>query len=302
MLVYFLQKNAGFFSEIFFMINYYLIGERYSLPFGINTSNWLFKYNNGWHDYFDSLKEIDENTNIQIAPQRIPEEIDFFQMEFYKNIDFTLQDYRNAVIHIFKLNNNLHNIYTNTVLNLKLNDYHSIFIRRGDKMIQESIYIPTYKYIDRLLEKDNTVKTIFIQTDDYNVCLEAFHYINLLKLDIRVVTTCPPSKCGVHMFNVNTKGSALSIENDTYIKNQDKNVKPIIEYNNEEIYDHTVEMWVGLEICKKSRFLELDMQSNVSRYLLLSHDNISSVIDVQNTVLDFNKPVLCPTIGIKYKD
>ena len=302
MLVYFLQKNAGFFSEIFFMINYYLIGERYSLPFGINTSNWLFKYNNGWHDYFDSLKEIDENTNIQIAPQRIPEEIDFFQMEFYKNIDFTLQDYRNAVIHIFKLNNNLHNIYTNTVLNLKLNDYHSIFIRRGDKMIQESIYIPTYKYIDRLLEKDNTVKTIFIQTDDYNVCLEAFHYINLLKLDIRVVTTCPPSKCGVHMFNVNTKGSALSIENDTYIKNQDKNVKPIIEYNNEEIYDHTVEMLVGLEICKKSRFLVLDMQSNVSRYLLLSHDNISSVIDVQNTVLDFNKPVLCPTIGIKYKD
>jgi hypothetical protein len=297
MLVYFLQKNAGFFSEIFFMINYYLISERYSLPFGINTSNWLFKYNNGWHDYFDSLKEVDENTNIQIAPQRIPEEI-----EFYQNIDFTLQDYRNAIIHIFKLNNNLHNIYTNTVLNLKLNDYHSIFIRRGDKMIQESIYIPTYKYIDRLLEKDNTVKTIFIQTDDYNVCLEAFHYINLLKLDIRVVTTCPPSKCGVHMFNVNTKGSALSIENDTYIKNQDKNVKPIIEYNNEEIYDHTVEMLVGLEICKKSRFLVLDMQSNVSRYLLLSHDNISSVIDVQNTVLDFNKPVLCPTIGIKYKD
>jgi hypothetical protein len=295
MLVYFLQRNAGFFSEVFFMVNYYLISQRNNFPFGINTSNWLFKYEKGWHDYFNSLNEIDENTQFYLVPNRIPEEIDFCE-----NLNFTILDYRNACLDIFQLNDKLTIIYNSIIRDLDLYDYHSIFIRRGDKMIQESVYISTSKYIDLLLEKEN-VKTIFIQTDDYNVYLEAKKYINSLNLDIRIVTTCPITKKGVHMFGVHTKGSELSKENDIYIKNQDVNTKPIIQYNNEEIFDHTVEMLIGLEICKHSRFLALDMQSNVSRYLLLTHDKIENVLDMQNTSIDFNKPILCPSIGIKYK-
>ena len=296
MLVYFLQKNAGFFSEIFFMINYYLISERNRWPFGINTSNWLFKYEKGWHDYFDSLHEFNEHTQFYLAPNRIPEEINFCN-----NIDFTILDYRKAMLEIFKLNDTLTNIYNTTVKKLELDNYSSIFIRRGDKMLKESIYIPTYKYIDLILKKDN-IKRIFIQTDDYNVYLEAKEYVNSLNLDIHVLTTCPENKRGVHMFDVSTKGSDVSKENDIYIKKQDKNTKPIIQYNNEEIYNHTIEMIIGLEICKHSQYLALDMQSNVSRYLLLTHDNVEHVLDIENTNIDFNKPILCPSIGIKYKD
>lgn len=296
MLVYFLQKNAGFFSEIFFMINYYLISERNRWPFGINTSNWLFKYEKGWHDYFDSLHEFNEHIQCYIAPNRIPEEINFCN-----NIDFTMNDYRKAMLETFQLNDTLQNIYKETVIELELDNYSSIFIRRGDKMLKESLYIPTYKYIDLILKKDN-VKTIFIQTDDYNVYLEAKEYVNTLNLNIKIVTTCPENKRGVHMFGVNNNGSDVSKENDTYIKNQDKNTKPIIQYNNEEIYNHTIEMLIGLEICKHSRYLALDMQSNVSRYLLLTHDIVGNVLDIENTNIDFNKPILCPSIGIKYKD
>lgn len=297
MIVYSLEKNAGFFSEIFFMLNYYLIAKRYSMPFSLYTENWLFKYEKGWHDYFNSLNEFKNDTYSILAPQRIPEEINFCN-----NIDFNLTDYKNIIFEIFKLNDSLLNKYKEVLKLFNLHDYHAIFVRRGDKMIQESIYIPTSKYIDILLEKDNTVKTIFIQTDDYNVYLEANHYINSLKLDIKLYTTCPLLKRGVHMFNVNAKGSSVSKENDNYIKNLDKNTKPILNYTKDEIYEHTIEMLIGLEICKHSKYLCLDLQSNVSRYLLLSHDNSNSVIDVQNTVLDFNKPVLCPAIGIKYKN
>jgi hypothetical protein len=296
MLIYFLQKNAGFFSEIFFMINYYLICKRNNWEFGINTSNWLFKYEKGWYDYFNSLYEFNIDKPFYLAPNRIPEEIDFCE-----NIDFTIKDYQNACAEIFKLNDKLQIIFNDKINDLKLDNYHSIFIRRGDKMIQESIYIPTSKYIDLLLEKD-IVKTIFIQTDDYNVYLEAKEYIKSLELNIQIITTCPQSKKGVHMFGVNTKGSNISKENDIYIKNQDSNTKPIIQYSNEEIYDHTIEMLIGLEICKHSKYLALDMQSNVSRYLLLSHNNINNVLDIQNTIIDLNKPILCPSIGIKYKE
>jgi hypothetical protein len=297
MLLYFLKRNAGFFSEIFFMINYCLIAYRHSVPFKINTSNWLFKYKEGWHDYFDSLSEYDNTTPYCLAPQNIPEEINFCE-----NIDFTMQDYKTVMKDLFKLNSNIQTIYNTTVSKLDLLDYHSIFIRRGDKMIEESIFIPTSKYIDKLFELNDAIKTIFIQTDDYNVYLEAIDYINSLKLDIRVVTTCPENKRGVHMFSVNTSGSSVSEQNDHYIKTQDRNTKPIANYTNEEVYNHTIEMLVGLEICKHSNYLILDLQSNVSRYLLLTHDNNENVIDLQNTVLDFNKPVFCPTIGIKYKD
>ena len=280
MIVYILQKNAGFFSEIFFMINYYLMSQRYSWHFVISTKNWLFKYKNGWHDYFNSLEEYDNITKAYLAPQKIPEEINLN----FPNINFTLNDYMNVMKRLFVLNDTLQTIYKNTVINLNLNNYHSIFIRRGDKIIEESLFISTSKYIDKLLEKDKSIKTIFIQTDDYNVYLEAIDYVNLLKLDIKVLTTCPESKCGVHMFNINTSGSTLSKENDTYIKNQNKNTKPIIQLNNEEIYEHTIEMLVGLEICKHSKYLALDLQSNVSRYLLLTHDNYTNVIDIQNNI------------------
>lgn len=295
MIVFFLLKNAGFFSEIFFMINYYLICKKYNSPFSINTINWLFKYRDGWHDYFNSLEEFTNDQDYYLAPTRVPEEISFCD-----NIDFTLIDYRNAMIPIFKLNSTLYELYKKTFEQFELDNYDAIFIRRGDKMIQESVYIRSRNYVDILLSKKK-VSTIFVQTDDYNAYLEIKEYIQLLKLDIKVFTTCPEHKKGVHMFGINLKGSSLSKENDTYIKNQSHSTKPIIQYNNEEIYEHTKEMLIGLEICKNSDYLSLDLQSNVSRYLLLTHQNYNNVLDVQNTSIDYNKPILCPAIGIKYK-
>jgi hypothetical protein len=167
-------------------------------------------------------------------------------------------------------------------------------------MIQESLYIPSKAYVDILLSKKK-VSTIFVQTDDYNAYLEIKEYIQFLNLDIKVFTTCPENKKGVHMFGINLKGSSLSKENDTYIKKQSHSTKPIIEYNNEEIYEHTKEMLIGLEICKNSDYLSLDLQSNVSRYLLLTHQNSNNVLDIQNTYIDYNKPILCLAIGIRYK-
>ena len=64
MLVFCLKKNSGFFSEIFFMLNYYLICNKNNIPFSINSLEWLFKYEKGWHDYFDSLDELSYNKDF----------------------------------------------------------------------------------------------------------------------------------------------------------------------------------------------------------------------------------------------
>jgi hypothetical protein len=179
MLVFCLKKNSGFFSEIFFMLNYYLICNKNNIPFSINSVEWLFKYEKGWHDYFDSLDELSYNRDFYYISNSFPEETNY-----YGDIDFTLLDYKNIMIDIFKFNNKLQNIYNDTIKNLGLINYHAIFIRRGDKLIRESIYIPTARYIDILLKNDN-VDILFIQTDDYNVSKLAKNIIQKQEDEIR---------------------------------------------------------------------------------------------------------------------
>ena len=55
MIISILEKRAGFFSQLFFLVNHYLTAKKYNFQFCVESKNWLFKHNVGWEDYFENI-------------------------------------------------------------------------------------------------------------------------------------------------------------------------------------------------------------------------------------------------------
>jgi hypothetical protein len=183
--------------------------------------------------------------------------------------------------------------------------YDSIFIRRGDKLSSESIFIPEDKYLDLLLRKNPNCKTIFLQTDDYNCFLELEKQIKTRKLPIQLFTICDKESVGV-IVNRNEKDNLNNAvqhneTNKQYLSTViDKlnNTKPVAEMNSEEIRKHTMDMLIGVDIVCNSNICITDYQSNVSRFIKLFHRNPSNVYDISNPEKDIDyEKVICPTFG-----
>jgi hypothetical protein len=68
--------------------------------------------------------------------------------------------------------------------------------------------------------------------------------------------------------------------------------------NNEEIYNHTLEMLIGIDIVLKSNIVVTDYSSNVARFIKLKHSNSDNVYDVisKSNNIDYNK-MICPSRG-----
>ena len=61
--------------------------------------------------------------------------------------------------------------------------------------------------------------------------------------------------------------------------------------------EHVEEMVVGLEICKLGRYLSTDYQSNVTRFLYVTHEHPEHVFSADHLVPPFDVPVKCPYHG-----
>jgi len=87
--------------------------------------------------------------------------------------------------------------------------------------------------------------------------------------------------------------------NIDYLKNNMSNYsifKPINQMNNEEIYNHTLDMIVGIDMVLNSSLVITDYSSNVARFIKLKHENSDCVYDVisQTNYIDYNK-IICPS-------
>jgi hypothetical protein len=283
------KNDGGFFCQIWKLMSRYIFTKKYNLKLYINDSNWMFNHKNGWIDYFEKnfLEIINESTLLE---QPVYLDVDERMLD-----QFSLNEYKEAFNEIFILNDSLKQKVIKTLNDFNLNEYDSIMIRRGDKMYGESYYISTEMYVQKLLEKDT--KKIFVQTDDYNAYLEVCDIVK--DKNIEVYTTCPEDKLGCFVFNYSPEvGSTLTKENDTYLKNLTKTLKKksVNMYSSDEMKEHVEEMLVGLEICLRSRYLATDYQSNVTRYLVVNHNNHINV-ETDNTDLNYNVPMRCPTYG-----
>lgn len=297
MIISILNKNSGFFSQFFFTLNHYIYCNKNNINFKINSDEWLFKYINGWTDYFkdislffnEDIKDINYYGHCQIT--------DNYMIHEYKNIINDVYIYNEDIL-------NKINEFKNK-LDLKNNEYDGIFIRRGDKLISESIYINACEYLKILLLKNSNAKKIFLQTDDYNCYLEINQYINNNNLNIELLTLCKENlKGGMVIFGFNQNSiinnNIKNIENINYVNSND-NLKinySVDKMNNLEIYHHTIDMIVGIDLVLKSNICVTDYSSNVARFIKLAHNNSNNVFninDIDNDI-DYNK-YLCPSYG-----
>jgi len=288
------HNSGGYCNQLWHLVGYYLVAKKNNLEFFIDDSCWNLSHTDGWRDYFSSLNRI-KDTNIipepiYIANNDVGDKYVHLQLN-----DFTINEYRNALNEIMQLNFCLSQQLKDILkkFNLKVGEFDAIMIRRGVKISTESIYIETEKYVNELLNKGT--KTIFVQTDDYNAYTEVCNIIKNKNTDIKVYTICPKHKqgiiaykCEINILHHNT----IIPKYNNYLNNLLSNcTKTLEEYTKEEMQIHMEESIVGMEICLLSRFLALDLQSNITRYLKVRHNNPTNVICIDREFPDFNTRV-----------
>jgi hypothetical protein len=291
-----LNKYSGFYSMFFFFVNHYIYSIKNNKNFKIHNDNWLFKSELGWEDYFENI-DITNKTSSTIIFGHFNQTL----------CEYPIREYKEVLRNIYIYNKNTMKLIEDKKikLNLKNNTYDSIFIRRGDKLIAESDYISAENYLIYLLELNPQCKNIYLQTDDYNCFMELNDYINKHSLDINLVTACEKNCKGMIIFSQH-KNSILNNNfkkknNIDYLKKNMDSLspfKPVDKMNSKEIYSHTLEMLIGIDIVLNSNIVVTDYSSNVSRFIKLKHSNSDNVYDVisKSNNIDYNK-MICPSRG-----
>ena len=285
-----LDKRAGFYSMLFFTINHYIFCRNNKINFRIKSDDWLFKSDKGWTDYFEDVKLI------YYEPQEGMEEnivIDTLG-------NFTLFQYKEAIRDFYHYNEktSAEIAKEKARFNLVNEAYDCIFIRRGDKLGEESRVLAEDIYLSLLLEKNPDCKVIFVQTDDYNSYIKIKELVESNNLDISVHTLCDPESSGVVVY-----GSQKGKLNDALENNEDNKdylskvidkmnaSKSVEEMNSDVIYKHSMDMIIGIDILANSNVCVTDYQSNVSRFIKLIHkhpENVYNIMDPTNDI-DYSK-------------
>lgn len=279
-----LDKSAGFFSMLFFSINHYIYCKKNDVSFTLDTSNWLYKYKDGWIDYFQDINFKGNNDDGKIKIVKHNELL----------YDYNIQEYRDTILNnYFLYNDKIKKLIEERKIEIGLinqGTYDSIYIRHGDKLCAESKYYPTEIYMNILLQKNPNCKRLFIQTDDYNCVLDVQKYIQENKKDIEIFTICDLNTKGIIAYEteLELKFDNCIIQKDEKHKEYFEKViedlqktKPINKMNNEEIFQHTLDLLVGLDIVLNSNYCILDKQSNVSKFICIAHNNYKNVFDIR---------------------
>lgn len=301
-----LDNGSGFYSELLFKLNHYLYSKKYSLDFKMINVNWPYTFKDGWTDYFEDVRlKYDQNqsdvsvTHTEQGCCTILEQ-------------FPLSDYVHIIPEFYKYNKktkqHIQQIKTNLGLINKL--YGSIYIRRGDKLVNEIEFISASKFADLLLEKYPDCNIIFVQTDDYNSYLDVKKHVHdkLKKKNINILTLCPETSFGAianssytnkmkeNEISTLKEGTEQLNENKKYIQKIKNNLsKPIEDMTPKEKYDHTMELLTSVDICINSKYCVCDYKSNVSRFIKIAHNNFKNVFDVNNMDTNINlDSKLCP--------
>ena len=284
---FFLRKSTlGFFSDAFRLLENYMICKHQGVTLYLNSVEWTFAHTLGWSDYFITMSEKPESPVPEIAIDR--EDIRIF----------TVAQYKQTIKELFVFQPYLLEKSSDLQKELGLDRYVAVFIRRGDKLLGESLFIHMNFYAHLALQKNPS--TIFVQTDDYRAFLEFKDIIHGVNNAIRVVTTCPETKFGMFFKSLDIEEArpALYLHNNItykYPHNMEylsTNIpqKPLEDYTNTEMREHVEEMLVGIIICQRADFIVLDHMSNVSRLIHFSHprgkEAILAIEDMELKIVD----------------
>jgi hypothetical protein len=284
-IIYNLESNyCGFFSNYFYVIFVYAICKEYNIILNIKDDKWRFKYNKGLIDYFD-VKNINK---INIINTQTNNKYVYSHMNV-PPINYPLKVYRECIKEIYILNEDVIRKYKEYCSLIKLpKEYNAIFIRCGDKLIEESKYYSVDNYMNFLVKLDVKTKNLFIHSDDHTEVIKCIEYNEKMQL-------------GFNIYNITTEfeKGALVIE---HLRQRDikkfENIKSVNQMNSFELKDHTEKMLCAIEILKYSQNIVTDYQSNVSRFLKLYCDcNVYNILNEEpdydsmykNIAIDFEK-------------
>jgi hypothetical protein len=233
-MIFCLDHTNGFFATFFIMCNAYIASKKMGSPFYITHSHWSYTYDQGWHDYFVTLR------HPPFIPRlRDPIKVGCDLARFYKP-DFPLAEYSTCIRELFVLKPELLHRVSALVATLP-SDYIAVFVRRGDKLAEEADYISFADIAQRIPHSDTS--TFFIQTDDYGVVEEAMRALPAA----RIVCTVPFTK----------RGSFHTVRRSP-----------------QQIREETEEMLIGLSVCLRSSSCWSDATSNVGRFLKLANPSV----------------------------
>lgn len=235
--IFVLTPHAGFFTLFFRICTVYL---RPNAQLCLDSSAWAYGH---WSWYFTSLREA--------LPYVDGPRIRMNAIQAHTE-PHTLGEYRRAVRDLFRLTPAL---ATRAVQVLQTigQPFTALFVRRGDKLIEEASFIPMATILAAIPYTETTV--FFIQTDDYGVIEEARACLP----NHTIHSTVPPTKRGSYHYT--TSHVPPGVVPWEY--------KPMHQKR-----DETNEMLVGLAVCLQASQCWTDDTSNVGRFLKLYSDNV----------------------------
>jgi hypothetical protein len=278
---------GGICWQLSLLATFDLIAKSKNMRMYFNDSNWIFKSKNGWNDYFDSLDLTDNvlygSSNFEIDASKSFDILGEYNPFKYR---FKLSDYRDSFSKMINFNKELTDLMSQIMSANALvpGEFDSILIQRGDKICDEENFKQTLIYLEHLLARNT--KTVFLQTDDYNLYLEMKEIINEKYNDIKLVCICPPWQRGVvHVKNYvndfkNGIDNAYFNNYNDWLQNKSKTIE---EFSPSEMKEYFEAAIIGLEICIQSRYMVIDFgSSNIARYLYIRHNNKDNIISTDN--------------------
>lgn len=293
----------GFYSDSLRVLHGYMLCKKRGIPFYIDSKRWTFAYDKGWHDYFVTLEESEE-------PGKLPSITS--ECDAASDRQFTVAEYKKAIKEMLVYQPYLFEMADKVSKELDLgSEYTAVFIRRGDKLLGESVFIPIEAYVKLALETGSS--TIFIQTDDYRAVEEFRAVARVHRPDVRVLATCPPEKHGHFFFPIETSevrtmqyrdhsGNIFENKQNLQYLNATRRQKPFQEFTKEEIKAHTEEMIVGMILCQRSKNLVIDHTGNGGRYLHFTHPGGRSALRIIEDLDILVAPTIRLLPRVSYRD
>jgi glycosyltransferase involved in cell wall biosynthesis len=276
-IVFDFENENGFFSVFFFFLQTYIYCKTNNILLYIKDNNWKFKHTKGLDDYLIlnnyiskypiTTNDNDNNNNNIICTHNKS-----------VNINYNLNTYRKYSKELFNIDKNILNEY-----NLP-DEYNTIFIRGGDKLLYEAQKIHVKHYINKLYEIDRNTKNLFIHSDDNLIVQEVEDYIK-------------ENNIAVNSFKItdNTgNGGAVIMNRLKY--GTCSNIKSVDDMSSYEKNTHTTLFLNAIEIMRKSKNIICSFDTNVSRFMKLNFDNNVYSVNTPN-IIDFDKITHNPSFG-----
>jgi len=190
--IFIINNNAGFASVFNFLCKIYIYAQKTGKDFFIDYSdNWTYKYKNGWHDYFKTLKVYDPSAHYANIEK-------YSHAQTSKVPDYTLGEYTACIKEILVLNDDLSKRVQEYIGSIG-GPYKAVYVRRGDKTSghakeNDPIPVADIMKITDISKEDK----VFIQTDDYSVIEE----IKGLLPAENIFTLTPQASRGAHAENI----------------------------------------------------------------------------------------------------